>query len=283
MSDGQKFDLGASAAYTAWRDEKLATQPTSVADLLVEIGDIDTLTRAEEHEIRRLVRAGGMAVYAGPPRPRTPAELRSFCARFGLHRVDANPLAVDGVTILRVHGGDQRARYIPYTDKPISWHTDGYYNPVERAVRGLLLHCNAPAAEGGANQLADPELVYIALRDENPDFIAALTQPDALTIPGNDDEGLTRAAVPGPVFYVSASGQLGMRYTARARNAIWSEAAAPASAALRSALEATDLAHRLEAGQGLISNNVLHTRRAFREDPAAPRQMCRIRFYDRVD
>lgn len=282
MTGGQPFDLYDADAYAAWRDERLATRPASLADLVVEVGDIAALTAAEHGAILERVRRCGMAVYAGGREHQAPSVLRAFCAGFGLRQVDANPLAVDGVTVLRVHGEGQRARYIPYTNRAISWHTDGYYNPPDAAVRGLLLHCNAPAAEGGTNHLMDPELVYIALRDEDPGHIAALMRPEALTIPGNDDDGLARPPVSGPVFFVAADGSLGMRYTARARNAIWADAALPASVALRRILDTAPLAHRLEAGQGLICNNVVHTRDGFREDPAAPREMCRIRFHDRI-
>jgi alpha-ketoglutarate-dependent taurine dioxygenase len=67
----------------------------------------------------------------------------------------------------------ERKEFIPYTDKPIRWHTDGYYNIPERTVRGMVLHCVQSAASGGENQLLDHEIAYILLRDENPDFIRA--------------------------------------------------------------------------------------------------------------
>jgi hypothetical protein len=39
---------------------------------------------------------------------------------------------------------------------------------------------------------------------------------------------------------------------------------------------------RLESGMGLICNNVLHARSAFRDDPARPRLLFRARYYDRI-
>jgi len=33
---------------------------------------------------------------------------------------------------------------------------------------------------------------------------------------------------------------------------------------------------------GVICNNVLHTRSAFRDDPAHPRLLYRARYYDRI-
>ena len=52
-----------------------------------------------------------------------------------------------------------------------------------------MLHCVSPAADGGENGLLDPEIAYLRLRDENPEFIRALMAPDAMTIPANTEEG----------------------------------------------------------------------------------------------
>jgi hypothetical protein len=184
-----------------------------------------------------------------------------------------------------VHREGTRSRYIPYTERPITWHTDGYYNPPERIVRALLLHCAGRAAEGGANRLMDHEMLYILLRDQDPELIRVLMDPDAMTIPGNEEEGLTRPETVGPVFSVDGDGSLYMRYTARARNVIWSERAAPAAAAIRHLLDQPSphiFQHVLEPGQGLVSNNPLHTREPFKDDPAAPRLLYRARYHQRV-
>ena len=87
----------------------------------------------------------------------------------------------------------------------------------------MVLHCVAPAASGGENALLDHEIAYLLLRDADPGFIAALMQPDAMTIPArSDDEGIARAAETGPVFSVDPDdGALHMRYTARTRSIEW--------------------------------------------------------------
>ncbi|MCK7502176.1 MAG: TauD/TfdA family dioxygenase [Comamonadaceae bacterium] len=100
-----------------------------------------------------------------------------------------------------------RTAYIPYTTRPIKWHTDGYYNPPERQVRGMVLHCVRPAASGGENALMDHEIAYILLRDEDPGHIRALMAPDAMTIPAREEEGeVARGDQPGPVFSVDGVG-----------------------------------------------------------------------------
>jgi len=182
----------------------------------------------------------------------------------------------------------ERREFIPYTDKPIKWHTDGYYNTPERTVRGLLLHCVESAATGGENQLLDHEIAYILLRDENPEFIRALSAADAMTIPARTDEsGVARAEQPGPVFSVDPHGFLHMRYTARTVSIAWKDDAATqaAKAALERILATPTpwtLHGRLEPGMGLVCNNVLHDRAGFTETPDKRRLLYRARYYERV-
>ena len=56
-------------------------------------------------------------------------------AQLGLHRLDANWLAdEDGVSRIAVsQAHDGRGGFIPYTDRAIRWHTDGYYHPASAA------------------------------------------------------------------------------------------------------------------------------------------------------
>ena len=181
--------------------------------------------------------------------------------------------------------------YIPYTNRPLGWHTDGYYNDGPQQVRAWLLYCVQPAAEGGDNEVLDHEIAYIRMRDENPAWIRALMAPDAFTIPGNIEGGRQiRPAHSGPVFSVSPiDGSLHMRYSARQRNVIWRDdpATREAAAFLLELFRRGDrhqLRCRLQAGEGLISNNVLHRRDGFRDDPAtgAKRLIYRARYHQRL-
>ncbi len=283
------FTLTDPSDYRRWRDAKLESAPRNVAELVVEVADIAALTASEHQALRDRIRRASMAVYVESSQASgrdDKAALKALGSRFGLASLDVNALAdADGVTPLAVHREGTRARYIPYTERPITWHTDGYYNVPERTVRALLLHCARPAAEGGANRLMDHEILYILLRDEDPELIRVLTQPDAMTIPGNDEEGMRRPATVGPVFAVDGGGRLHMRYTARGRNVEWSPAAQPAAAVLKRLLETPSpyrFEHVLQPGQGLVSNNPLHTREPFADDPARPRLLYRARYHDRV-
>ncbi len=138
----------------------------------------------------------------------------------------------------------------------------------------MLLHCVRPAVRGGETALLDHEIAYILLRDENPEYVAALMQPDAMTIPANVEQGVEiRPAQTGPVFFIEpGTGNLDMRYTARRRNVEWKQdRLTQAAAAYLGALLEGDceyvVRHRLEAGQGIVSNNALHNRSGFENGP----------------
>jgi alpha-ketoglutarate-dependent taurine dioxygenase len=283
------FDLDDNPAYVAWREEKLADYPRSAEALIVEVSDPRVLTPTEHAEIHRRVRQTNMAIYAGRTGADTSKDIVwELGQQFGLRDLDHN-LCADGdaITSLKVASDALHEGYIPYSDKPIAWHTDGYYNAPGQQIRGLILHCVEPAERGGANRLCDPELVYIALRDEDPGHILALMQPDAMTIPPNVVDGQElRPARSGPVFSVHRDGRLHMRYTARKRNVIWKqdEAVQRAAEALTRVLEQRPEFHveaRLEPGQGLICNNVLHTRTRF-ENGEHERLVYRARYHDRI-
>lgn len=286
---GNPFDLENDKAYQAWREIKLDNYPLKTDELIVEVDDATALTSAEFDALQQLIIKTNMAVYAGSSKDKAdkgiPAKLG---ARFGLTELDDNMGADDGVTSLQVVSGQWRGGYIPYTDKPIRWHTDGYYNDAGHQIRGLLLHCVNPAAKGGENALLDHEIAYIHLRDSNPDYIKALMAEDVMTIPANTENGKEiRAACSGPVFSVFPDGNLHMRYTARTRSIEWQQDAVT-QAAVSSLSEFLDsdspykYRATLQSGQGLISNNVLHDRSGFEDAVDHKRLLYRLRYYQRI-
>jgi hypothetical protein len=287
------FDLDSSGAYADWRQRKLDTAPRKLEDILVEIGDPRRLTLEERNRLLALNVIANMAIYVGKTGRDPDKEIpRKLGAQLGLKTLDSHWLTDnDAISPISVRGAEERGErreFIPYTDKPIKWHTDGYYNTPERTVRGLLLHCVESAATGGENQLLDHEIAYILLRDENPDYIRALSAPDAMTIPPRTDEtGVARAEQPGPVFSINADGTLHMRYTARTVSIAWkSDAATQAAKAALERILGTPtpwtLYGRLEPGMGLVCNNVLHDRAGFTETPVRRRLLYRARYYERV-
>jgi alpha-ketoglutarate-dependent taurine dioxygenase len=291
LAAASPFDLEDGATYRRWRDWKLACRPVRLDDLVVEVGDARKLAAAESQALRLRIGRCGFALYRSGQGGDDPALPRLLGAQLGLRRLDANWLAdEDGVSRITVSGqADGHGGFIPYTDRQIRWHTDGYYHPQQRRIRGMILHCVRPALRGGENTLLDHELAYIALRDASPALVRALMQPDAMTIPERTDEGgVARAAQAGPVFSVDEDGGLHMRYTARTRSIQWKDDGPTRAAVARLEALLSDPAFpgmlrvRLQAGMGLAGHNVLHDRSAFQDDPAQPRLLLRARFLDRV-
>lgn len=286
------FNPDCDDLYRDWRERKLAGFPASPAELLVPVADGHALTGSELAALMRAIGRANMAIYQLPAdRARDKVQLRQLGRQFGLERLDNNLCADDdGITSLHVVEKRQVGEYIPYTNRRLNWHTDGYYNSSEQQIRGVILQCVRPAASGGENAFLDHEIAYILLRDENPDYIRALMEPDAMSIPPNVQNGVQlRPEQSGPVFSIDSAGHLHMRYSARARNIVWkSDATTRAAADCLLDLFQRDSAyifrHRLEAGQGVISNNVLHCRTAFSHDDSDGhgRLLYRARYFDRI-
>jgi alpha-ketoglutarate-dependent taurine dioxygenase len=281
-----------SETYSRWREHKLARYPRRAEDLVVEVRDPRNLSDSEAAQIRSICGAANMAVYASPLAGVAGKDIaRRLGSQLGLAHLHANPLAdEDGITSLEVAPEKSDRGYIPYSNRRLLWHTDGYYNPPAQRIRAFLLHCVRPAAAGGENRLLDPEIAYILLRDADPQYVAALSAPDAMTIPANEeDPAAQRAAQAGPVFSFEG-GALHMRYTARTRSIVWRTDAATQDAVrrLREILDSDSpyvFRLRLAGGQGLVCNNVLHDRSEFTDAadaPGAGRLVYRARYADRV-
>jgi len=290
VQPGNPFDPDDNRAYQRWRVAKLEHFPSTVQALIVEVGDPRALTDAEHAAMLACCRAANMVVYASATRASDKAFARRLGARFELASLDRNWLADDdGVSQVTVTGEPGRGEYIPYTNRPIRWHTDGYYNPPDRRIRAMVLHCVAAAAEGGINALLDHEIAYLLLRDADPAHVRALMRPDAMTIPARaDEDGVARPAQTGPVFSIDpADGSLHMRYTARTKSIEWKQDREVRSAvAALEAVLASDSAFihrvRLEPGMGILCNNVLHDRSGFIDDPRQPRLLYRARYHERI-
>ena len=279
--------------YSSWKQNKLANLSDNIENIRVNISDPSKLTSAERSEILRHCDQMGMCFYKlSDPQKTDKSFIREMGMQIGMHTLDTNLCAdKDSITSLEARDDGRQQGYIPYTRNRLNWHTDGYYNTEKQIIRGIIMHCVRPASAGGENQFLDPELLYIHLRDINPAFITALTQHDAMTIPPNIENGVAvRAAQTGPVFSIdNQSGRLHMRYTARTKSIEWKRDATLEKALLQIReflLSDTHwiLRYKLQAGEGIICNNVLHNRSAFDDSSNAKqtRLLYRARFYERV-
>jgi alpha-ketoglutarate-dependent taurine dioxygenase len=275
--------------YLEWKKTRLKFYPRNADKILIEIGGLGNLSDAEKAKIIKACGRSNMAIYRCRDNFVDRAAVRGFSSNFGLNSIDHHLCAnADGVSELSVASEGTRTAYVPYSNRSLSWHTDGYYNDKSRQVNAVVLHCAHNAAAGGENELLDPEIAYIRLRDENPRFITALEHPECMTIPANVGvEGEIRPAVSGPVFSYDACGEIHMRYSARKRNIQWRD-----DELTRTALDfLTEILaeengplfrYRLQPGEGLISNNVLHNRTAFKDGSGHQRLLYRARFFNRV-
>jgi hypothetical protein len=283
---GGKRDL---AAYESWRENVLVGASSQIPVNWVEISDHLNLTTDERGAIRSSCSARNFALY----RTRsdvTPAGLAAMARQLGLVQFDRPPLAgTDGISRIAASETDHEANFIPFSNKALTWHTDGYYATGPESVQSFVLHCVCRATTGGENALLDPRIAYIRLRQDDPEHIEALMRQDALTIPAHIANGREiRPAVTGPVFSVRANGHLHTRYTARKRHVVWAEdrlidrARDALAEILRDDPGITR--HVFAAGEGIICNNILHDRTAFEDQDASEsnRILYRARFRDRV-
>lgn len=289
------WSLADEGAYAAWRTAKLDGYEQAITAPPIRLKDLANPSESERAELAKRCQKTNLAIYetaslaAGPDKVR--ADLRGFSDALGLKIAERHRSAGElGIVALTVTDASRQRGYIPYSRKPMNWHTDGYYNGPDDQIRAMVLHCVTPAGDGGANQVFDPEIAYIRLRDLNPDYIVALMHPETMVIPENREaNGDVRPVSIGPVFSVGADGQLAMRYTARTKSISWrdDDMTRRAVAALVEILQGDDpliQTIRFAPGQGMLCNNVLHNRTGFDPDSElkSDRLVFRIRFHNRV-
>ncbi len=287
-----QYDLRDSKAYHTWKLRKLAVYPLTLSDCMTLIKSPENPSETAIQQLKRHCQQFNFALYRFSQADlRSKALVHQLSTLVGLNTLNNNLCAdSDGLTSLQVTQHAGQHDYIPYTNKPLSWHTDGYYNLPQEQINGMLLHCAQPAIHGGSSWLMDHEIAYILLRDANPAFIQALMHPEAFTIPANILNGqVIRPAQTGAVFSLTPNGHLHMRYSARQRHVSWRDDANTQAAAqfllnLWQQPSIYKLNYTLQAGEGLICNNVLHNRTQFTDsdEPALKRLLYRGRYYQRV-
>ena len=286
------YPLANKRAYGRWRERKLGLRSRLSPKRVFRLDASGLLPQSCLDEAQQQIDAFNFILFEVASDTFDKPEFIALNRQFGLHRLDDNPGSDDDrVTALRVvASSDERAQYIPYTNRAMNWHTDGYYNPGERRVNAFALYCVQQAVRGGANFLFDHEMMYLLMRDEKPEWLSALMANDLMVIPANVQHGrILRAEESGPVFSLLPAGQgLNMRYTSRPRNIVW-KTDRQSQAALNRVREilmdgSCTVEVELKPGQGVICNNLLHGREAFHDDPAHPaRLVYRARYHDAID
>lgn len=278
--------------YPNWRESKLANCASQSSLAPVIIQDPSLLTKQELQQLDDHCKHNNFIIYRlHQPSQANKASISAMIKQIGMLKLDQNLCADnDSISSIQVMDLGRARGYIPYTAKALSWHTDGYYNPLPEHIHSFLLHCIQNAPSGGNNMLINHELIYIQLFDEEPALVAALMQPDALTIPANVEDGIeVRPEQTGPVFYKDTkTNTLQMRYTSRSHSIHWKQDVQITRAVCRIEELLKDSAHvlhyTLQPGEGLICNNILHGRSAFTNGniPEQQRVMYRARSYNRL-
>ena len=277
--------------YRDWRARKLQYRQELPATRVFELDSQGRLSLSMLEALREQVAAYNFVIFkSGSELDK--AEFLALGRQFGLVELDANLGAdEDRVTSLRVvSDADDRAQYIPYTNRAMNWHTDGYYNPHERRIDAFALYCVNQAGRGGGNYLFDHEMMYMLIRDQSPAALEALMCSDMLRIPANvQDNCVIRAEESGPVFSLQANNcALNMRYTSRPQNIVWKtdKRSTDALNLVREILMdgSAMIEVRLQQHQGIVCNNILHGRQAFHDmDEQPARLIYRARYHDAID
>ncbi len=284
------LDLTREDSYQYWRDEKIARAPLKLSDCMLEIHDPFKLTASEKNKLLTLCQNTGFALFSLAAQNDYPSAIIQFNQQLGLVDFDAHLYAKHhGLAYITPTNHHEKRAFIPYTDKAIGWHTDGYYNTLAQRIRAFSLFCVNPADNGGENAWIDPQMVYVLLREANPEVAKALTHPEAMTIPEHRADGkVRRATATGAIFFMDEpSAELSMRYTQRGKHIKFCNSTEITQAvdclnALLNHRTEYHFEHKMHAGQGIICNNILHKRASFVEDIARPRLLLRGRYFNRL-
>ncbi len=210
-----------------------------------------------------------------------------FNIQLGLDKYDDNLYAKsNGLSYITTSINKEQQEFIPYTNKAINWHTDGYYNNDDKCIRAFNLYCVQSSKNGGENWWFNHELAYILLREKDAKLAQILTNNQVFSIPEyRINNTINRAQFSGAVFSIDAkTNKLIMRYTKRKKNIVWNKHAIEAKKALDDILNTNSsnmFTHKIQAGQGLVCNNILHKRNAF-TDTNNKRLMLRGRYFQRI-
>ena len=277
------FILENETEYKNWRQTKLELYPLNISKFSIPL-DINNFQKKDLDLIKFNMNKYNFALYNFKSEL-TNNELENFCTMLNLNNSISNLFSDSkNISDIRDHkdtNNNQIGEYIPYTNKPLNWHTDGYYYPLNNSVKSFLLHCVNPAHRGGENLLLDHEILYIIIRDYNPNYIKILMENNIMGIPRNKNNAES-TNINGPVFFIDDEYSLNMRFTSRQQNIVWkkSDIIDKIKKFIFNFVE-SDTKYitkiLLKKNQGYIANNILHKREKF-FDNKNKRLLKRIRF-----
>ena len=269
-----------SAEFLRWAEEKENNIPQNTDGISVNIHDINNVKISEITKIKEIIYKYNSCIYSSKVALKNNTNLLKFAESVGMRTYDCNNIESNEISTITPLQNN-KINYIPYTDKSLNWHTDGYYD--KKSIFSWLLHCVNPAAQGGENYLLDHELAlreYVLRNDD----INNLMAEDALTIPESKDT--SRSEISTYIFsFKNQYKKLHMRFSMRKDNIGTSPKAGDAVTKLKQTIENDcakySLTYKLQKNEGIITNNILHGRKAFKDDKVK-RKLLRIRSYERL-
>ncbi len=137
--ENSPFVLENEGAYQAWRSRKLRYRQELTATTVYQLNQESKLSKSKLEQVRQQVAAFNFVVFQSADELGKP-EFLALNRQFGLLDLDVNLGAdEDKVTSLKVLSeSDKRSQYIPYTNRGMNWHTDGYYNPDDHRINASI-------------------------------------------------------------------------------------------------------------------------------------------------
>ena len=269
-----------SSEFLKWAAQKENNIPKNINEISVEIKDINRATKNEISKIRSTLDKFNSCLYRSNRDLESNSCLLDFAKAVGMKTFDCNNIEANEIsTISSIK--NEKIQYIPYTNKALNWHTDGYYD--KKPLFSWLLHCINPADDGGENYLLDHELAmreYVLSYDD----IEVLMNKRAITIP--ESQGSNRSEISTYIFsFDNDYEKLHMRFSMRKENIKMSDNTLTAMSKLTNVIENNcskySITYKLSKNEGILSNNILHGRNSFKDDKVQ-RKLLRIRSYERL-
>ena len=269
-----------SSKFLKWATQKENNIPKNINEISVEIKDINRITKNEISKIRSTLDKFNSCLYRSNRDLESNSCLLDFAKAVGMKTFDCNNIEANEIsTISSIKS--EKIQYIPYTNKALNWHTDGYYD--KKPLFSWLLHCINPADDGGENCLLDHELAmreYVLSYDD----IEVLMNKRAITIP--ESQGSNRSEISTYIFsFDNDYEKLHMRFSMRKGNIKMSDKTFTAMSKLTNVIENNcskySITYKLSKNEGILSNNILHGRNSFKDDKVQ-RKLLRIRSYERL-
>ena len=270
--------------YKRWKDNKLATFTKNLDELTVQITSPNAISKPEKSMVISLLENHNIVFFHIDRIKQTnKSTIKNFASQIGLSNYELDSQSdEDGLTEIKdIKTTEKLSEYVPYTTKELNWHTDGYYTDQKNSVLSWLLFCKTSAESGGINKYLDHEIAYILFNNISK-RLEDLMLDDACCIPENSITN--RKEVFNPVFMFKNK-KLHMKFSMRKKNIIWNNNSLKAIDVLKSIIKDSSQYHitkKLDAGMGVITNNVIHMRTAFTNSKNKNRLLYRLRSKKRV-